>query len=161
MIFSRAPRSALTASIITALSLACTAGLASAHVNTDKAGVALEGYDPVAYFTQQKPVAGDPGITHAWGGATYRFASTANRDAFAKNPTRYAPQFGGYCAWAVSQGYTAPIDPAAWKVVDDKLYLNYSPSVQRQWEADQANLIRKGNANWPRLSKGKSPTIRR
>ena len=84
-------------------------------------------------------------------GAKWYFASAANRDAFAKNSQKYAPQFGGYCAWAVSQGYTAGIDPEAWKIVDGKLYLNYSKSVQKMWEQDVPGNIRKGNENWPKL----------
>jgi hypothetical protein len=82
-------------------------------------------------------------------GATWRFASAEHRDRFAVDPERYAPQYGGYCAWAVSQGYTAKIDPAAWKIVDDKLYLNYSKDVQSQWSSDIPGNIAKADANWP------------
>jgi hypothetical protein len=96
-------------------------------------------------------VRGDEAIAHTHEGTTYRFASAANRDAFAKDPGRYLPQFGGFCAWAVSRGYTAPVDPQAWRVVDDRLYLNYSRGVQRTWEQDVAGNIRKGDANWPGL----------
>ena len=113
-------------------------------------GKAINGYDPVAYFTQGKPVEGKSAYTQDWMGATWRFASAANRDAFAKDPARYAPQYGGYCAWAVSQGYSASTDPDAWKIVEGKLYLNYSKGVQKQWASGGIDkLIAKGDANWP------------
>ena len=111
--------------------------------------VAIEGYDPVAYFTEARPVEGRDGHEFEWKGAVWRFASAANRERFAKSPEMYAPQYGGYCAWAVSQGYTAKIDPAAWRIVDGKLYLNYSKSVQRQWTEEIAVNIAEGDRNWP------------
>ena len=115
-------------------------------------GKAIRGTDPVAYFTQGKPVEGDSDFTFKWMDATWYFASAANRDAFAKHPERYAPQYGGYCAWAVSQNYTASTDPDAWKIVDGKLYLNYSKGVQEQWEAGGIpKLISQGDRNWPTL----------
>ncbi len=112
-------------------------------------GVAIRGYDPVAYFQQGKPVRGAAAHSHDWNGVTWRFSSAANRDAFAADPAKYAPQYGGFCAWAVSQGYTASIDPNAWKVVDGKLYLNYSRGVQRTWERDVPGNITKADGNWP------------
>jgi YHS domain-containing protein len=112
-------------------------------------GTAIEGYDPVAYFEQGRPVEGDGDYAHEWMGATWYFASAENRDLFAADPEKYAPQYGGYCAWAVANGYTAKIDPQAWAVVDDKLYLNYSLDVQKQWQADVPGNITKGDANWP------------
>ncbi len=122
-------------------------------VNKDRAGVALKGHDPVAYFEQGQPVKGHSQFTHSWMNAKWRFSSQQNRDKFAADPAKYAPQFGGYCAWAVSQGYTAPIDPEAWKIVDGKLYLNYSKSVQRMWEKDLRRRIAAGERNWPALSR--------
>ena len=116
---------------------------------TDDAGLAIRGTDPVAYFTQGAPVAGSAEFTHTWNNATWRFASAENRDLFAANPEQYAPQYGGYCAWAVSQGYTAAIDPNAWKIVDGRLYLNFNRSVQRRWERDIPGNITRANANWP------------
>jgi YHS domain-containing protein len=112
-------------------------------------GSAIEGYDPVAYFEEGKPVEGDSDYTHEWMGATWYFASAANRDLFAADPEKYAPQYGGYCAWAVANGYTAKIDPQAWTVVDDRLYLNYSLDVQKQWQQDVPGNITKADANWP------------
>lgn len=118
-------------------------------VNASSAGVAIEGYDAVAYFKAGKPVRGSSEFTATHDGATWHFASAANRAAFAANPQAFAPQFGGYCAWAVSQGYTAKIDPQAWKIVAGKLYLNYSKGVQRRWAQDVPGNIAKGDANWP------------
>lgn len=112
-------------------------------------GVAIRGADPVAYFTQSAYVAGSDAFTHDWQGATWQFASAENRDAFAANPETYAPQYGGFCAWAVSQGYTAEIDPEAWKVVDGKLYLNFNQKIQQRWEKDISGHIAAANQNWP------------
>ena len=112
-------------------------------------GVAIHGTDPVAYFKQGQPVEGSSDFEHDWNGATWRFASAENREAFAADPEAYAPQYGGYCAWAVSQGYTAKIDPEAWRIVDGKLYLNYNKSVQARWAEDIPGNIGKADANWP------------
>lgn len=114
-------------------------------------GIAIDGTDPVSYFTQGMPVAGDPEITHDWMDATWLFSSAENRDAFAADPTAYAPQYGGYCAWAVSEGYTASTIPDAWSIVEDKLYLNYSKRVQRTWEKDVPGNISRANDNWPNV----------
>ena len=110
---------------------------------------AVGGYDPVAYFTEGRPVEGRRDITHTWKGVTWRFASEKNRDAFKADPAAYAPQYGGYCAWAVSQGYTAKGDPKHWKVVNGKLYLNYDARVQKDWEKDIPGHIAKAGKNWP------------
>lgn len=112
-------------------------------------GVAIRGTDPVAYFTQNRPVEGSKKHQHDYQGATFYFSSAENRDLFAANPEKYAPQYGGYCAWAVSLGYTASTVPEAFTIVDGKLYLNYSLGVRSQWESDQANRIRLGDENWP------------
>ncbi len=117
-------------------------------------GVAINGYDPVAYFTEGAPVKGSEQITHEWNGATWQFASAENRDAFAADPDAHAPQYGGYCAYAVSRGYIATTDPDAWTVHDGRLYLNYSLRVRRQWERDIPGNIEKGDANWPGVLDG-------
>ena len=111
--------------------------------------VAVSGFDPVAYFTDGKPVEGSSSYTAIVNGAEYRFASAANRDAFKANPAKFAPQYGGYCAWAVSQGYTASADPKVWKIVNDKLYLNYNADVGRKWAQDIPGHVRSADANWP------------
>ncbi len=113
--------------------------------------VAIEGYDPVAYFQQGSPVEGSKSFTHQWQGATWRFSNAANRDLFAGSPEKYAPQYGGYCAYAVSRGKTAGIDPEAWTIVDDKLYLNYNKKIQKAWEKDIPGYIQKADAAWPKL----------
>jgi YHS domain-containing protein len=111
--------------------------------------LALGGYDPVAYFTQGEPVRGDAAHTLTHQGFQYRFASAENLAAFRANPARYQPAYGGYCAWAVSQGYTASGDPRHWRIVDGRLYLNYNGEVQTRWERDIPGFIRSANTNWP------------
>lgn len=115
--------------------------------------LALEGYDPVAYFTENAPRKGDPKLTVVHEGAEYRFATAANLARFKANPAAYLPQYGGYCAWAVSRGYTAKGDPTAWKLVGGKLYLNYDAKVQQRWAADIPGNIAKADQNWPQVLK--------
>ena len=110
---------------------------------------ALNGYDPVAHFEAGQPVKGDTRFTHEYKGATWQFANAAHRDRFIADPEAYAPQYGGYCAWAVAQGSTASGDPMFWKIVDGKLYLNYDAAVQKRWEQDIPGFINKANKNWP------------
>ena len=117
-------------------------------------GVAIKGTDTVAYFTEGKAVKGDKKYSYKWGNTTWWFKNQQNRDLFAQNPEKYAPQFGGFCAWAVSQNYTAAIDTEAWSIVDGKLYLNYSKSVRRTWSQDTRGNIINGNRNWPNLLAG-------
>lgn len=112
-------------------------------------GVAAGGFDVVAYFRTGKPIKGDPKIVVKQNGALWFFSSVANRDAFAAEPERFSPQYGGYCAWAVASGYTAKGDPNVWRIVDGKLYLNYSKGVQRRWEGDIPGNIANGDRNWP------------
>lgn len=112
-------------------------------------GVAVDGTDVVAYFTEGAPVSGNAAITHDYMGATWQFSNVENRDAFAADPAAYAPQYGGYCAYAVSQGYTASTVPEAWSIIDDKLYLNFSKGVRRRWARDTAGHIAMADANWP------------
>lgn len=114
-------------------------------------GVAAGGYDPVSYFTEGKPVLGSDKITAENEGVVWRFASEQNRASFLAEPAKYAPQYGGYCAWAVSQGYTAKGDPQAWSIVGGKLYLNYDKRVQSNWEKDKPGNITKADANWPKV----------
>jgi hypothetical protein len=111
--------------------------------------IAIKGYDPVAYFSAGAPTKGDPRFVHRWSDAVWQFASAKNRDLFARNPEKYAPQFGGYCAWAVSRGYTADVDPQAFRIVDGRLYLIFSTAVERRWEQDIAGNIERARSNWP------------
>ncbi len=110
---------------------------------------AVEGYDAVAYFTEGKPVKGSADYEYDYMGATWRFSSAENLDAFKADPTAYAPQYGGYCAWAVSQNYTAKGNPKNWRIVDGKLYLNYNDEIQERWEQDIPSFIALADANWP------------
>ena len=114
---------------------------------------AIKGYDPVAYFTEQKPVKGEQSISYEWEGATWYFTSEANKKLFTKNPEKYAPQYGGYCAFGVAKGGLYKIEPEAWKIVEGKLYLNYSLKLQKDWEADIPGYLEKANENWPELIK--------
>ncbi|HEY2013457.1 MAG TPA: YHS domain-containing (seleno)protein [Bryobacteraceae bacterium] len=116
-------------------------------------GLAIRGYDTVAYHQEARPIKGSPQFSYQWMGATWLFATAENRDRFQAEPARYAPQYGGYCAYAVSQGHTASIDPEAWKIVDGKLYLNYSRDVQKKWQQDVPGYIQKADKNWPDLHK--------
>ena len=113
--------------------------------------VAVGGYDPVSYFSGTGPVKGSSDLKLDYNGAEWHFANEANRDAFRQNPERYAPQYGGYCAWAVAQGKTAKGDPRNWKIVNGKLYLNYNSDIQTRWEQNIPGFIEAGNRNWPRV----------
>jgi hypothetical protein len=139
--------------------LVAGAGLALAYLNslqlfaTDPvsrtANGAIDGYDAVSYFSAGRPMRGDARYVHDWNGATWRFVSAENRDAFAADPERYAPQFGGYCAWAVGHGYTAKSDPEAWHVADGRLYLNFDAAVRDDWLAERERWITEGRTHWP------------
>src|SRR5262245_55076900 len=118
--------------ILALLLIAFHSAYAAAVINKDKTGLALKGYDAVAYFNEGKAVEGKKDFEYSWMDATWRFSTAENRDLFAKNPEKYAPQFGGYCAYGVTSGYLAPIDPTAWKVVEGKLFLNYDSEIQKK-----------------------------
>ena len=119
----------------------------------ERNGVALDGYDPVAYFVEKQPVAGSNEFTIEHKGSLFRFASAANRDRFRATPDAYAPQYGGFCAYGTAGGYKAKIDPAAWSIVDGKLYLNYDAKVRTEWNKDRAGYIVKADGRWPEVSK--------
>lgn len=146
----------LTASVAAAgAAVALTGGVAFAakpEVFTGLVkGVAVGGYDPVAYFTMNKAVEGSADHTLSHNGAEWRFSSAENKALFMANPARYAPQYGGYCAYAVSYGGTAKGEPEVWRIVDDKLYLNFSKGVQKRWVKDIPGNIKKGDENWPNV----------
>lgn len=111
-------------------------------------GVAILGYDSVAYFVDGKPVKGDPAYSAEYKGATWHFANAENRDRFAAAPETYAPAYGGYCAYGMAKGGKVPIDPNAWKVVDGTLYLNVNEKIQGWWEADIPGFIQQADATW-------------
>lgn len=126
--------------------------LAVEPINTTWIGkLAIEGYDPVAYFTESKPVKGSKDYEWRWMEANWRFSSAENLEIFKLQPEKYAPQYGGYCAWAVSNGGTAGIDPDQFTVYDDKLYLNYNAKIQEKWLADRDSRIDLADEVWPTL----------
>lgn len=135
------------------------AAVAGGKVNTGYfGGVAIKGYDPVAYFTESRAVKGLTEFSHQFLGETWQFASADNRDVFAANPVRYAPQYGGYCAGemhdagTVGFGITTNIDPEAWRIIDDKLYLFYRKSGAEWFEQNHDKTIPTADANWPAVS---------
>lgn len=127
-----------------------TAALAKDEIHTARfSDLAVGGYDPVAYFEEGAPVKGSKDFETEYKGATWRFSSADNLAQFQADPDAYAPQYGGYCAWAVSQGYTAHGSPQHWSVVDGKLYLNYNAKVHADWRKDIPGFIVAADANWP------------
>jgi len=143
----------LAAAVACSLATTPTLALAKApEISTPAfSKLALGGYDAVAYFDGAKPVKGDPRFHTEWKGAEFRFASAQHLARFKAAPAAYAPQYGGYCAWAVSNGYTAKGDPLAWRIVGGKLYLNFNAAVQGRWERDIPGHIARADRNWPRV----------
>jgi YHS domain-containing protein len=115
-------------------------------------GVALKGYDPVAYFKQNKAREGSESHTFEWSGSIWKFISQANLDSFKVDPIKYAPQFGGFCAYGCSENHLSPTDPNAWTIVDNKLYLNYSMKVKAYWLKDTVKRINAADGFWPALN---------
>lgn len=120
-------------------------------LNLDKAGVAIQGYDPVAFFTDHHPVMGKAEFTSHADGATYQFASKEHKELFDKEPAKYEPCFGGYCAYGVSHNKLALVDVEAFQIVDGKLYMQYSKSIRDDFNKDQKGNLGKANQNWPGL----------
>jgi YHS domain-containing protein len=114
---------------------------------------AIRGYDPVAYFTEGKPLKGEKQFVFTYKGASWYFSSEANLELFTTSPEKYTPQFGGYCSYAVSQNYTYETDPSAFTIVEEKLYLNYNQKTMDHWRSKQQEYIISGNANWPEVLK--------
>lgn len=116
-------------------------------------GAVIRGYDVVSFFRDGQPAKGSSAHAVMWKGATWHFSSAENRSRFEMNPMGYAPQYGGYCAFAVARGYTASVVPEAWQIVENKLYLCYSLSVRSRWQRDIPGHIASGDANWPAVLK--------
>jgi YHS domain-containing protein len=133
------------------LATAATSALAGGPVNKTLFGNAIDGYDAVAYFTDSQPVEGSSDFTYDWMGATWRFANAEHRDMFAADPEKYAPAYGGYCAYGVAKGKKPSIDPEAWAIVDGRLYLNLSKKVQALWQKDIPGYIAKADQVWPTI----------
>lgn len=123
------------------------------RVNTDQNGVAIKGYDPVAYFTEGAPVEGTAEFEYVWQDSRWRFVSAEHRDLFGADPEHYAPRYGGFCAGGMALGRIWDIDPEAWVIVDDRLYLNWAKSGRDEFAADPAPQIARADANWERLGK--------
>lgn len=137
--------------------VAAMALFVSAQLKAQKAEVfsassqAIRGYDPVAYFTEGKPVKGNKEFSYQWNDANWYFSSKADLDSFKKNPEKYAPQYGGYCAYGCSEGHKAPTDPNAWTIIDGKLYFNYSLKVKELWVKNTGERIAQADKIWPTI----------
>ena len=147
---------ALTVLVAAALVFAARFGAARADgpVYKSAAGVAINGTDPVAYFTQGRAVEGTAAYSYAWMGADWHFVSADDLAKFKADPAKYAPQYGGYCAYAVSEGAAAPTVPEAWTIAGGKLYLNFSKGVRTLWRSNRDAYITAANANWPKIKAG-------
>jgi YHS domain-containing protein len=137
---------------VVAVSWLLFAGPALAGTINDVDGVTIKGYDPVAYFAENRAVPGNAAFTAQYEGATFRFASAEHRDLFLAAPEKYVPQYGGFCAYGTSQGYKAVIDPQAFSIVDGKLYLNYDQSVRANWVKDIPGYVSQADKRWPSVS---------
>ena len=135
----------------------CVSAQTKTLQNLDKSGVAIQGYDPVAFFSEHHPVMGKAEFTSQINGATYQFVSMEHKELFDKEPVKYEPQFGGYCAYGVSHDKLAPVEIDAFQIVDGKLYMQYSKSIRDSFNEDQKGNLGKAMQNWPGLveKKGK------
>jgi YHS domain-containing protein len=134
--------------LLTALS---TVASAKELQNLDRNGVAIQGYDPVAFFTDNRPVKGNAQFQSEYRGAKYYFASSEHKAAFDQEPAKYEPQFGGYCAYGASQGQKAPVKIEAWQIVNGRLLMQYDLGVKDDFNKDQQNNLSKADRNWPDL----------
>jgi YHS domain-containing protein len=116
--------------------------------------IAIKGYDPVAYFKADKAQQGAGSFTFQWHGRTWHFISKENRDLFAASPEKYAPQYDGYCAWAMTEARKAVTDPEIWSIVNGKLYLQCSKAAYEKWSRDIPGNIEKGDRNWLKMQRG-------
>lgn len=147
----------------TAFSVALLASSASfaadIDINANSNDVAIQGYDPVAYFTEAAPTKGSAQYTATYKNAIYQFSSEQNRDLFRADPSKYAPQYGGFCAFGVTKGRKFDTDPMAWRVVDGKLYLNLNKDVQKLWVEDIPGYITNANDTWPTIKTFSDETL--
>lgn len=135
-------------SIILVAFFVSNSAIAQKEIYSDSNG-AIHGYDPVSYFKKSQPVKGNKAHTITWKGTPWYFESAENLKAFSDAPEKYAPQYGGYCAYGLAKGYKAKISPDAWSIVNGKLYLNYNKDVQKMWDDDQRSFIQQADDNWP------------
>ena len=142
----------LLGGIALSLGLATATLAAGVDINASSTGLAMQGYDPVAYFTEGAATKGDYRLTSAFDEATYWFATEENKALFEKTPEAYVPAYGGYCAFGAAMGFKFDGDPHQWKIVDDVLYLNLSADIQTRWVADIPGFIEKADANWGEIA---------
>lgn len=147
----------IAAALATSTVIVAAPVFAEAPIYTPKKNnIAVQGYDPVAYFSAGEPIKGSADYKASYMGADFHFASQENLDAFNADPAAYAPQYGGYCAWAIARGDYAKGSAKHWAIVDGKLYLNYNRSIQKKWNKDTAGFIKNGDAQWSSLQGGGS-----
>lgn len=146
---SKSRRDVLKLAMASPLILAARPAFAATAPIYANDGIAVDGSDVVGYFKMSAPTVGKAEISHDWMGATWQFSSEENKALFVADPEAYAPQYGGYCAYAVSENYTASTVPDAWTIVDGKLYLNFSRRIRRRWERDIPGRIAAADMNWP------------
>jgi len=152
---------AIYAFFILLMLAASSLAFAAAPINTLKkgfisdtpTGVAINGYDSVAYFTEKKPVKGSDAHSFSWNGSSWKFASQANLDLFKSEPAKYAPQYGGYCAYGVAQGNLVSVEPEQFTIIDGKLYLNYDADIQKKWKKDPLGFNKTADAKFSDLLK--------
>ena len=132
---------------------AALAGKPASQVNIDSGGYAIDRYDPVAYFTQGRPVRGRTDLTAEYEGATYAFSSEANRDLFLGDPAKYTPQYGGFCAYGVAYGTKSPIDPEEWEIVDGKLFFLINPATKSLWDRKKEIYIDRADKAWQSIAR--------
>ncbi len=127
-------------------------------INKNKSKYAISGYDSVAYFTEKRSKKGNKKYRYQWKKAQWLFSNKKNLQLFKKNPKKYAPQYGGYCAFAVSKGFSERVSPEdSWTIYNNKLYLNYNRKIYRKWHANTDSYIKKANKAWPNSLKKNSP----
>lgn len=143
------PRAMLMAGALMFAAMFGMAPQANAGEFFERNGVAIDGFDPVAYFTEKKPTKGNQSFSSQYKESTFHFSNAANRDMFAANPEKFAPQYDGFCAYGVSQGAKVKIEGDLWAVVDGKLYLNYDEGVQATWVKDIPGYIKTADKKWP------------
>ncbi len=146
----------LLTGIALSVAVATTSLASGVENNASTTGLAMQGYDPVAYFTDGEPTKGNWKITAVYNDATYRFETEENKVAFEANPEAYAPAYGGYCAFGAAMGFKFDGDPTYWKIVDNVLYLNLSKDIQERWEGDIPGFIERADVNWDDIE-GKTP----
>lgn len=151
----RLARLGVAALAILGVAIAHPAAAAGISVMTDAGGIAIGGYDPVAYFTDTRALAGKPEFSAEWQGAVWRFASAAHRDLFLADPARYAPRYGGWCAYGVTMGVAAEADPAeGWTLYDGRLYFAYDAGTRARWSQDIAANLAAADTRWPAIEAG-------